>query len=342
MHRRTSSSDDWELPDEFRKIMENPRTAGTVVGGLIIAILVGWLVWTAHYTVQANEQAVLLRFGEVVGIRGPGLHFKLPFGIDRIRKVAVKEKKREEFGFRTEQAGVETRYRESATPLQNEARMLTGDLNILNIQWIVRYRVSDIRDYFFNVRAPVATVRDISEAVMRLVVGDRSVDEALTTGRVAIQKAAKERMQQRLDNYEAGIQVVNVRLKDVSPPEDVKGAFNKVNQARQEKETIINEARAEVNSKVPEARGQKQRTIEEAKGYAEQRENEAEGDAARFTALLTEYNQAPKVTAQRIYLEVMGKRLQQVKKKYIMDSSASQVLKFLDLKKPASAQGGQQ
>ncbi len=342
MHRRTSSSDDWELPDEFRKIMQNPRTAATVVAGLIIAILVGWLVWTAHYTVQANEQAVLLRFGEAVGIRGPGLHFKLPFGIDRVKKVAVKEKKREEFGFRTEQAGVETRYREGTTPLQDEARMLTGDLNILNIQWIVRYRVSDIRDYFFNIRVPVATVRDVSEAVMRLVVGDRSVDEALTTGRVEIQEEAKQRMQERLNKYGAGIQVVNVRLKDVSPPEDVKGAFNRVNQARQEKETIINEARAEVNSKIPEARGQKQRTIEEAKGYAQQRVNEAKGDVARFTALLAEYKQAPEVTAQRIYLEAMGTRLEQVKKKYIMDSSASQVLKFLDLQKPAGTQGGQQ
>jgi len=340
MHRRTSRDNEWELPEEFRKLLNNPRTTAKVVAGIIVAILVGWLAWTAHYTVEANEQAVLLRFGKEIGVREPGLHFKLPFGIDRIRKVAVKEKKREEFGFRTEQPGVETVYREGTSPLKDEARMLTGDLNILNIQWIVRYRVDDIRDYFFNIRAPVATVRDVSEAMMRQVIGDRSVDEALTTGRVAIQEEAKQNMQERLDTYGAGIRIVDVRLKDVSPPEEVKGAFNEVNQARQEKETIINEAKAEVNSKIPEAKGKKQRTIEEARGYAEERVNEAEGDVARFKALVTEYTRAPDVTAQRLYLEAMSERLQTVKKKYILDSSASQVLKFLDLKRPASGQGG--
>lgn len=332
----------WEMPEEFRRMGKDPRSIAKIVGAVIGVIVLLALAWSSYYTVQANEQAVLLRFGRDAGIREPGLHFKLPFGVDTVWKVAVKEVKREEFGFRTEQPGVKTVYREGTPVLRDESRMLTGDLNILNLQWVVRYRVDNIRNYFFNVRNPAGTLRDVSEAVMRLVVGDSSVDEALTIGRVRIQQEAKEKIQQRLDGYEAGIHVVNVRLKDVSPPEDVKDAFNEVNRARQEKETIINQAKTEVNSKIPEAKGKKQRTIEEARGYAEKRVNEAEGDVARFNALLREYTQAPEVTARRLYLETMSEQLPRLEKKYILDSSAGQVLKLLDLKKPEAGKGGQQ
>lgn len=333
---------DWDTPREFKRLTQDPRNIAKIAVAVIAVVIVVGLAWSSYYTVEANEQAVLLRFGQEVGVREPGLHFKLPFGIDTVKKVAVKEIKRQEFGFRTEQPGVKTVYREGTAQLKDEARMLTGDVNILNLQWIVRYRVSDIRDYFFNVRDPVAAVRDVSEAIMRLVVGDRSVDEALTIGRVDVQQQAKEKMQERLDSYEAGIHVVSVRLKDVSPPEDVKGAFNEVNRARQEKETIINEAKAEVNSKIPEAKGKKERTIEEARGYAEKRVNEAKGDVARFKAVLKEYTRAPEVTARRIYIETLGEQLQKIEKKYIMDSSAGQVLKLLNLQQPAVSKGGQQ
>ncbi|MFP4177035.1 MAG: FtsH protease activity modulator HflK [Candidatus Brocadiia bacterium] len=331
---------EWNSEDVLRQLRRETQTVVWIAVGIVVLGLLGWAAATGYYTVEPNEQAVLLRFGRAVDVRGPGLHLKLPFGLDTTRKVEVTEKKREEFGFRTREAGVETVYEKDASGLREEARMLTGDLNILNIQWIVRYQVEEIRDYFFNVRKPVEAVRDTSEAVMRMVVGNSSVDEALTIGRGRIQTTAREMIQDRLDAYDSGIRVVAVRLKDVSPPEDVKEAFNEVNRARQQKETIINEAKAEVNSKVPEATGKKERVVDEARGYAKQRVNEARGDVARFGALLEKYSLAPEVTARRIYIETMSEQLQKVEKKYIMDSSASQVLKFLDLKESGGVEGG--
>jgi membrane protease subunit HflK len=326
--------EEWQFPEELKKWGQNPKqTAKLVLIGAAIVVL-GWLALSSYYTVKADERALVLRFGAVQGTSGPGLHLKLPFGIDTVKKVAVKEVKREEFGFRTEKPGVQTVYREDTPELLDEARMLTGDLNILNLQWAVRYRVEDIKDYFINVRDPRATIRDVSEAVMRTVVGDSSVDEVLTIDRERVQIDCEDQMQTLLDDYGTGIHLVNVRLKDVSPPEAVKDAFNDVNKARQRKETIINEAEAERNSKIPEAQGKKERTIEEANGYAEERVN-------HFLALLKVYEAAPDVTRRRIYLERMREVLSKVDRKYILDSTSPQVLKFLDLQAQAREGGSQ-
>jgi len=335
-----SSPGDWGAPADLSRLAQNPRAILKVVLGAVVLIFVLWFVFTCYYSVKADEQAVLLRFGKDSGVSGPGLHFKLPFGVDVVKKVRVREVKREEFGFRTRAAGVQTSYVEDRPDLQDEARILTGDLNILMFQWVVRYKVKDIRDYLFNVRAPSTAVRDVSEAVMRTVVGDSSVDEALTVGRARIQEEAKVAIQDRLDRYSTGIQVVNVRLKDVTPPEKVKEAFNAVNRARQQKERIINEAEAERNSKIPEARGQKQRTIEEARGYAQKRVNEAEGDVAHFLAVLDVYQQSPEVTERRLYLETISEILPKVENKYIIDSETGDVLKFLNLGGLAGPKGG--
>jgi len=328
------------IPGGFGHIEANPRMVAWVAGIAITILAVGWVVMSCYYTVDANEQAVVLRFGKDVGVRGPGLHFKLPLGIDEALIVEVNKVKREEFGFRSESPGVKTIYRAETVQLRDEARVLTGDLNILMLNWIVRYKISNIRDYFFNIRSPERTIRDVSEAVMRQVVGDSSVDEILTIGRVRIQDEAKQKAQQRLDSYDAGIQVVDVRLKNVSPPDDVRDAFNAVNKARQQKERIINEAETERNSKIPEAKGRKLRVVEEANGYARRRVNEAQGDAGRFRDLYAAYSEAPAVTERRLYLETMRDVLKQVKRKYVLGGPSGNVLKFLNLTGIGQDEGG--
>ena len=330
----------WSLPREFMQFKKSAKGIATSMVAVIVVIAVIWLVMSSYYTVEANEQAVVLRFGKDAGVRDPGLHLKLPFGIDKVKKIEVKEVKREEFGFRTEQPGVKTIYREETPAQLDEARVLTGDLNILMLNWAVRYRISDIRKYFFELRSPEATIRDVSEAIVRMVVGDSSVDEILTVGRSRIQEEAKQGIQAKLDAYGAGIMVVDVRLKDVTPPDDVKDAFNAVNKATQQKEKIINEAEGERNSRIPEAKGKKQRMIEEAMGYAQKRVNEAEGDAKRFRELYAAYSNAPRVTERRLYLETMKDVLKQVKHKYIVGAPSGDVLKFLNLTGIGTEEGG--
>ncbi len=334
----------WDPMRDLQQYSNDIKSFLKLGAALAVIVLGVWLVMSSVYTVESRERALVLRFGEDMGVQGPGLHFKLPFGIDRIKKVATEEVKREEFGFRTQEAGVETVYAQATPRIKEEGRILTGDLNILTVDWVVRYRVEDMRKYFFNLRAPTKTIRDVSEAVMRQVVGDSSVDEVITFDRDRIQIEAQELIQKKLDQYEAGINILEqggVRLKDVSPPEEVKAAFNEVNKARQQKETIINEAVSERNSKIPEARGRKQRVIDEAKGYATQRVNNAQGDVARFKELMKEHKKAPQVMEKRLYLETMRKVMDRVSRKYILDSGTSEVLKFLNLDKP-QMKGGKQ
>ncbi len=334
----------WDPMRDLQQYSNDIKSFLKLGAALAVIVLGVWLVMSSVYTVESRERALVLRFGEDMGVQGPGLHFKLPFGIDRIKKVATEEVKREEFGFRTQEAGVETVYAQATPRIKEEGRILTGDLNILTVDWVVRYRVEDMRKYFFNLRAPTKTIRDVSEAVMRQVVGDSSVDEVITFDRDRIQIEAQELIQEKLDQYEAGINILEqggVRLKDVSPPEEVKAAFNEVNKARQQKETIINEAVSERNSKIPEARGRKQRVIDEAKGYATQRVNNAQGDVARFKELMKEHKKAPQVMEKRLYLETMRKVMDRVSRKYILDSGTSEVLKFLNLDKP-QMKGGKQ
>jgi membrane protease subunit HflK len=344
-----SSTNQWDPVRDLRRYSEDIKAFMKLGAILAVVVVLVWLVMSSVYTVQAKEEALILRFGKDAGVTGPGLHFKLPFGIDRIKKVAVKEVKRQEFGFRTEQAGVETIYARPTPRIEEEGRILTGDLNILMVNWVVRYRVENVRDYYFSLRSPDNTIRDVSEAIMRQVVGDSSVDEVLTFDRERIQLEAQRLIQEKLDRYGpddrgAGIEILDqggVRLKDVSPPEEVKDAFNAVNKARQQKETIINQAEAERNSKIPEAKGKKNRVISEAQGYATQRVNEAQGDVARFEQLLSVHQKNPSITEKRLYLETMGEVLQKVPRKHVLDPGASDVLKFLNLK-DAQTKGGQQ
>ncbi len=299
----------------------------TVLG--VIALLL--VVDSCYYTVEANEEGVVLRFGKYVERVPPGLHFKLPLGIDRVRKVKTAFTFKEEFGFRTRKAGRRTEYEPIGEEMLKEALMVTGDLNMAQVEWIVQYRIEDPFKYLFRMRGPEGTLRDVSESIMREVVGDMTVTEVLTEKRAEINALVKKGLQEALNTYDAGIRITQVILQDVNPPGPVKPAFDDVNKAQQEREKTINEARQAYNRAVPLAKGDALKMIQEAQGYAIDRVNRALGDVARFNSLLAEYKKAPDVTAYRIYMEAMEKVLAGLEKRVILDEDAGNVLPLLNL-----------
>lgn len=310
-------------------------------GGAVALFLLIFLV-TSTYQVEPDEVAVVQRFGAYARTAEPGLHLRIPFGIETITKVPVQRQLKMEFGFRTVQAGVRTEYAASSDETHAEALMLTGDLNVAVVEWIVQYRIRDPRAYLFHVRAVSVTLRDMSEAAMREVVGDHSVDEVLTIGREAIAALAKTELQRLCDLCGVGIEIQQLVLQDVNPPDPVKPAFNQVNQAIQEKERAINDAWADYNQVVPRAKGEAEQAVRAAEGYALERVNNAEGDAKRFDALYEEYRKAPEVTRKRMYLEAMATLLPRLGKKVIVDQNAKGVLPLLQLAEPTTAKEGQQ
>lgn len=275
--------------------------------GLMVIVVFGFFVWgvlSSYYTVQPEERAVVKRFGKVVAINDPGLHFKLPFGIDGVQKVATERVMKQEFGFRTASSDDE-RSAYSTEDFPDESLMLSGDLNIIDVEWVVQYRIGDPMKYLYAQRDPDRTLRDLSESVMRRVVGNRLGSEVLTTARVAISAMARDEIQKAMAGYDNGIHVVTVELQDVVPPAAVQPAFNEVNEARQERERMINEATKQANQEIPKARGEANRALSEAQGYATERINYAKGESARFNAILAEYRSAPEVTRTRMYLETL-------------------------------------
>lgn len=294
----------------------------------ILLLLVG--AFTSFFTVEAESQAVVLRFGRVLNTVGPGLHFTLPFGIDRHRDVPVRRQLKQEFGFGS--AGASNPWQATGpSEWRDEKSMVTGDLNAALVEWVVQYRIEDPAQYLFEVRNPDATLRDVSESVMREVVGDRTVDEVITIGRQGIEDEALVKLQAVVKKYAMGIKIDQVQLKNVNPPERVQASFNEVNQAQQEKERAINVANGEYNKAVPRARGQADQQISAANGYALARINEAEGDVAAFKALLVEYVKAPEVTRQRLYLETMDAVMPRVGKVVVVDDEMRGVLPLLNL-----------
>jgi len=298
-----------------------------IIAGLVLLVII--LISSGMYTVGPDEEGVIQRFGQYVRTTEPGLHFKVPFGVETLRKVKVKYVFKEEFGFRTLKSGVRSVY--SNKNFTEESLMLTGDLNLGVVEWIVQYKVKDARNFIFNVRNVKSTLRDISEAVMREVVGDHAVTEVLTTGRIDIANQVEQRLQAILDNYDSGINIVTVKLQDVNPPDVVKPAFNDVNEARQEKEKMINQAWQEYNKAIPEAKGKAKKQVQSAEGYALNRINRAEGDAKNFLAVWNAYRSAKDVTRQRLYLETLSDILPKIRKKYIIDAEQEGLLPFLDL-----------
>jgi modulator of FtsH protease HflK len=315
--------------DRLKRIMPS----GGLRSGIVLAILalVAVIAWTAYYTVPSDSVAVVQRFGKYLEEVPPGLHFKLPLGIDVVTIVPVKRQLKQEFGFAT--SGASDPYQ---TPRQakQETQMVTGDLNAALVEWVVQYRISDPVKFLFDVREPRATLRDVSESVMREVVGDRTVDEVITIGRQEIETEALIKMQALSTKYAMGLSIDQVQLKNINPPEPVQASFNEVNQAQQEKEKLINEARRDYNKVIPLAEGEKDQRIREADGYRLKRINEAEGDAARFNALLAEYIKAPVVTRRRIYIETLQEVMPAVRSKIVVDERARSILPFLNLDSP--------
>jgi membrane protease subunit HflK len=308
-----------------------PKISPKLIKYGVIGFVLIILLFTSIFTVDPEEVGVILRFGRYTRTASPGLNLKLPLGIEQLEKVPIQRQLKEEFGFRTEEAGVRTRY--SQANLLGESLMLTGDLNVAVVEWIVQYRINDPYKYLFKVRETRATFRAMTEAVMRAVVGDRTVNEVLTVGRQEISVTVETKLQEMCDQYETGIKVDQVVLQDVNPPDPVKPSFNEVNEAQQEREKLINEARSEYNKVIPRAKGEAEQMIQEAEGYALERVNRAQGEAARFSSIFAEYRRAKDVTRQRIYLETLGKVLPKVGKKLIVDENIKGLIPLLDLKK---------
>ena len=365
---------------EIRDILESMRgphrvnytpriTRWIVTAFFVIVIAVG--VKTSIYTIPTDSAGVVRRFGKYNKTTEPGIHLMLPFWIETAVDVPVKKIQKEEFGFRTLKAGVDSRYlgveeidagrfgsddlirliRESGERasrsgarqlaekakeiLEGEYAMLTGDLNITDVEWIVQYKIKDARSYLFNIRAPGQTIRDASQAVMRQLVGNGSVDEVITIGRIEYEIAAKEALQTLLDEYETGIHIVTVKLQSSNPPQKVRPAFNEVNKSLQQKEQRVNEAMKAYNETIPKTKGEALKLIETAKGYAAERVNRALGDIAKFEKIFEQYVKAPDITKQRMYLETMTKLLPQIPEKWIIEQGGAEggILMKLDLDK---------
>ena len=285
-----------------------------------------WLVFTSYYTIPAEAVGVVLRFGKFDAIREPGLHFKLPFGIDEVLPVEVKRQMKVEFGFGTRGA---TNPDQVSNDPDGDRNMVTGDLNAVLVEWVVQYRLDEPKLYSFHAYMPGSTLRDLSESIMREVIGDRTVDEVITIGRQDIENSVLLRLREMVKEYKLGIAVDQVQLKDVNPPREVQSSFNEVNKAKQDRENAINVANGEYNKAVPRAQGEAEQKISEADGYKLKRVNEALGDVSAFNAVLSEYLKAPDVTRTRIYLETMGEVLPQIRDRIIVDEKVIQLLPLL-------------
>lgn len=322
----TNEQPSFDVPEPFRRIVSLIRKRIKIVVLAIIALIV---FLGSFFQIEPEEVGVITRFGKYVRTVDPGLNLKMPF-VETLYKVPVERQQKLEFGFRTTDiSSSRTGYTKKNT--KEESMMLTGDLNLADVEWVVQYRVDNPYNYLFKVKNPESTLRDMSEAAMRQVVGDRTVNEVLTVGRTEVASKVQIILQELSNEYSLGVKIDQVVLQDVNPPDEVKAAFNAVNQAQQERETLINEAESEYNKVVPKARGQAEETIQKAKGYAAERVNNAQGEVSRFNDLYEEYVKAPEVTRTRLYLETMNKVLPELGNKIITDETGSNVLPLLQM-----------
>ncbi|MFZ5949258.1 MAG: FtsH protease activity modulator HflK [Candidatus Rifleibacteriota bacterium] len=298
------------------------------IGLLIMFLLISGGL-SSFYKVDTEETAVVLRLGKLHVSNGPGLHFKLPFGIDHIFLVKTGRILKEEFGFRSIKPGIRTSYEKKG--FDDESLVLTGDLNVSDLEWIVQYKIADPFKFIFKINDPQTTIRDVSEAVTRKIVGDTDVTSVLTTDRAILADMIHREMQRILDSYDIGVKIVTVKFQDVNPPESVKAAFNGVNEAEQQKESLIQQASEQYNKEVPRARGEAKQMIQEAEGYALERVNRAEGDAQKFLAMLAEYQAFPEVTRKRLYFETLEKVLPKSSSLWVVDGASQQPLPLLPL-----------
>jgi membrane protease subunit HflK len=308
-----------------------PKLSRGAIRWVFLALLALIFAWTSYYQIEPDQVGVVQRFGKHVRTTDPGPHLKWPFGIENVTKVPVQRTLKLEFGFRTSRPGIRSVFEPETAEQKAESVMLTGDLNVAVVDWVVQYKITDPVLFLFHVRDVIGTLRDMAQATMRQVVGDRSVDEVLTIGREQIAHEAREQLQELCRRYKTGIDIQLIALQDINPPDPVKPAFNEVNQAIQEKERAINDAWAEYNKAVPRAKGEAEQAVRAAEGYALERVNNAEGDAKRFASVQAEYAKAPGVTRQRLYLETMATLLPKLGKKVVLDDKARGVLPLLQL-----------
>jgi len=303
----------------------------------IVLIIIGVLICltTTIYIVDQSEEAVITRFGKYQGTTAPGLQFKLPFGIDRAYLVKVKEVQTEEFGFRTMSGGRSPRYSTDS----NMSTMLTGDLNMVDVEWVIQYRIVDPVAWTFNVLERTQTIRDVSQSVINMLVGDRAIMDIMGFERNAIQAAGADYMNEAFRSFGLGINVIAVQLQNTDPPQRVQAAFDDVNRAIQDRNRLINEGQQSYNETIPRTRGEADRLLQVANGYATERVNRAEGEIARFSAVLQEYRQSPEVTRQRLYYEMIEDIFRDDKDTALIDRRFNNFLPFRDLGSGA-AQGG--
>ena len=318
-----------EVLQKIRERFRGKFRLGGTLWLILLAVLVLVVLSTSYYSVAPEETGVIQRFGRYVGSSEPGPHLKWPFGIEKITKVPTGRNFQMEFGYRTLEAGVRSRFTERG--FKEESLMLSGDLNVVDLQWTVQYKIGNPIDFLFQVKDVDSAIRDMSESVMRRVVGNRLFDFVLTVGRAELADRVKVEMQKVLDSYRTGIQVVNVKMQNVTPPETVKPAFNEVNEAEQEREAKINQAQAAYNREIPKAKGSALETVSQAEGFALERVNKAKGEANRFLDVLKEYRQAKEVTKRRLYLESMDQLLNKVGEIYVIDADQKGLVPLLDL-----------
>lgn len=317
--------------DVLRSFTDQLKINPKMIKTFVVVVIVLLFLFTSWFTVDAEEVGVILRLGKFNRNVNPGLHVKIPFGVEQVFKVPVQRQLKEEFGFRTLSAGVKSTY--DTRSYEDESVMLTGDLNVAVVEWTVQYRIDDPYKYLFRIRNARNALRDMTEATMREVIGNRTVAEILTIGRAEVASTVKVELQKMANNYETGFRVDQVVLQNVTPPNSVKPSFNEVNEAQQDREKLINQAKSEYNKVIPRAKGEAQQTIQEAEGYALNRVNSARGQVAMFTAVFEEYQKAPEVTRQRIYLETMNEILPKLGKKFVIDEGVSGILPLLNLDK---------
>jgi len=316
-----SNIPDMNIPPQLKGLSKN---LPLILAGAFALVV----IFSSFFTVQPEEVGIITRFGEFTRTANPGLNFKVPF-VEEVRYVPVQRQLKHEFGYRTTSSGVRSTYTKAG--YSDESLMLTGDLNLADVEWVIQYRVDDPYNFLFKIRNPEQTLRDISEAAMRQIVGDRTVNEVLTVGRAEVAIEVEQLIQELCNEYESGIKIEQVVLQDINPPNSVKPSFNAVNEAQQQRETLINQAKSAFNKVVPRARGEAQETIQRAEGYALDRVNRAKGDASRFNELYLEYMKAPEVTKQRIYLETLEDILPKIGNKIVTDGNGNSVLPLLQM-----------
>ena len=316
--------------EEVKKAKRVRKSIGpAMLFWLIVLALAVAAGFSSVYVVDETENAVITRFGKYKQTVGSGLHVKLPFGIDKNYNVDIKTLRAEQFGFKTVKSGRNNEYKNN---ISEESEMLTGDLNIVDVEWVIQYKITDPKQWLFNVYEKEQTIRDISRSVINPLGGDRAIFEVISSDRSTIQNIAQEQMNENFKALGLGINVTTVQFQNVVPPVEVQAAFEDVNKASQDMKRLINEGKEEYNKEIPKAQGEADRQIQVAEGYAAERVNMAKGDVARFNAVYEEYKRAPKATKERIYLETMAEIFGSETKPELIDSELENLVPVKNLK----------